>query len=139
MPAVTPQQSTLLAQHTEGDLSIRTSPFGHPLLGPVPWNVQEALRSGAGAPQTAAVLSWTRVAVSPGASLLSCRQSSGCTQGREGLGAAGEAGEGRMFKLMVSGGLAGAGAAPAQCFDCCWLPSPLHASIVCLQLRTVTE
>lgn len=47
------------------------------------------------------------------------------------LGAAGEAGEGRMFKLMLSGGLAGAGAAPAQC-SYCWLPSFLHAtSVVC--------
>ena len=47
------------------------------------------------------------------------------------LGAAGEAGEGRMFKLMVSGGLAGAGAAPAQCM-CCGLLSSLDASsLVC--------
>lgn len=46
--------------------------------------------------------------------------------GQRDLGAAGEAGEGRMFKLMVSGGLAGAGAAPAPC-HWCWLLSYFDA------------
>ena len=49
-------------------------------------------------------------------------------------GAAGEAGEGRMFKLMVSGGLAGAGAAqPSGLVAGCRL---LNMIIGCLQLRT---
>ncbi|KAK9823074.1 hypothetical protein WJX81_007778 [Elliptochloris bilobata] len=68
MPAATPvQPPNLLAHHTGGLPFQPSSAFGHPLFGPLPWNVQEALRTGAG-----------------------------------------EAGEGRMFKLMVSGGLAGA-------------------------------
>jgi hypothetical protein len=97
MPAATPTPApSLLAQHSPGS-PFHTSPFGHPLVGPPPWHVQEALRTGPGAPAGA------RPRTLP-------RWPARRAPTRRRALRAGDAGEGRMLKLMASGGLAGAGA-----------------------------